>query len=153
MFKLTVKGIESLKKKFGGFRSLVKRVVRILSEEIQARVVANVNNRILRIRTGRLLQSWSKPPRIVESGNRITATPGSTLRYSRIHETGGIIRPVPPNKYLRFFGDSGWVQVKRVVIPARRYISKAIAEVKAQKSRFLRMAFDEAIRASKGSGI
>ena len=46
---------------------------------------------------------------------------GSNRVYARIHQLGGVIL-AKTAKALRFMINGGWVQVKQVTIPARRYL-------------------------------
>lgn len=47
---------------------------------------------------------------------------GSNLKYARIHQYGGVIRPKKGRALTFTLADGSYVQVKKVVIPARPYI-------------------------------
>ena len=46
---------------------------------------------------------------------------GTNVKYARIHQFGGTIR-AKKAKFLKFKTEKGWVQKKKVVIPARPFI-------------------------------
>ena len=50
---------------------------------------------------------------------------GSPVVYAAIHQFGGIIRPVK-SKYLVFKIGETWIRTKKVVIPARKWLSKSV---------------------------
>ena len=50
---------------------------------------------------------------------------GSNLKYARIHELGGVIRPVTA-QYLHFVIDGAHIMTKVVHMPARPYLRPAI---------------------------
>ena len=79
----------------------------------------------LHIRTGHLRRSIESG--VNEKGNNIIGWLGSNVIYARIHEFGGIIKPVR-GQYLKFpIGDS-WVSVRQVRIPPRPYLEPSIRE-------------------------
>lgn len=47
---------------------------------------------------------------------------GSNLKYARIHQYGGVIRPKKARALTFTLADGSFVQVKKVVMPARPYI-------------------------------
>lgn len=80
----------------------------------------------LKARSKRLLRSvksktWQKG--VNEWAGRV----GSPVVYAAIHQFGGIIRPVK-SKYLVFQIDGRWIRTKKVVMPAREWLSKSVAD-------------------------
>ncbi len=61
------------------------------------------------------------------SGKTLVGSLGSNVIYAAIHEMGGVIRARAGN-YLKFIGKDGWVTVKSVIIPERKYLRPAITE-------------------------
>ena len=96
-------------------------------ELIRGRIVKNISGAILRVRSGHLRNSFN-----IGDGNNIydlKATKemaygrvGSNVKYASIHETGGVIEP-KNSSALRFKYNGEWVTVKKVVMPARKYMS------------------------------
>lgn len=62
---------------------------------------------------------------IVSEVNWPVARIGSNLKYARIHELGGIIRPVTA-QFLHFVIDGQHVMTKEVHMPARPYLRPAV---------------------------
>lgn len=88
----------------------------------------------LNVRKGRLKQSI-----VAKKLRRGAVRVGTNVIYARIHEYGGVIRPVRA-KALRFrTRDGTWVTTKKVVMPARPYLipalDKRIDEVRAMVAR------------------
>jgi len=80
----------------------------------------------LNAKTKRLMRSvksivWQKG--ISEWSGRV----GSPVIYAAIHEYGGIIRPIN-SEYLVFQIGGRWIRTKKVVMPARRWLSKSAAD-------------------------
>ena len=93
---------------------------------------------LLHTRSGRLWRSIHKTVEV--KGGNVKAEIGSNLVYARIHELGGVIRPVHAKAlYFQVMGQAGvrksaaritggdWVMVQKVNIPARPYLSTALA--------------------------
>lgn len=104
---------------------------------IRSEIVDNLNNRVLKVRTGRLKNSVITVPTKSEIGGRYAVEiktggfwgQGSELKYARIHEYGGIIRP-RKRQYLSFKVDGRWVKTKMVIMPKRAYVEPAIEKTK-----------------------
>jgi phage gpG-like protein len=81
-------------------------------------------------RTHRLQQSVkTKPPE--RRGTTTVGRVGSPVVYAAIHEFGGIIRPKNA-KFLVFQLAGKWIHATKVTIPARRWLSKSVEDVKGQ---------------------
>ena len=107
--KESMKGVEkSVKKQFGSAGSIKNRTG-FLMKSIRAGKVHQVSNDI------------------------IVSSVGSNAIYAAIHEFGGVITP-KAGGYLKFLSDTGWVSVRKVVIPKRPYfapgVKKAIPSIK-----------------------
>ena len=74
-------------------------------------------------RTGRLRASITHSVR--RGGGSVMGRLGTNVIYGRIHELGGVIRPVKASA-LRFRVGGRWVTVRRVTIPARPYLRPAL---------------------------
>ena len=62
---------------------------------------------------------------------------GSNLKYARIHEVGGVIRPRVA-AFLHFkTEDGGWVMTKKVTMPARPYLRPAVIKNKRMIKKIL----------------
>jgi phage gpG-like protein len=140
------------------------------SEAVRDSIQTEIRRRLNKRPTGKLEKSFDISIRVTRSG-QVTALIGSTLPYARIHEAGGIIRPVrarmltipltdrarklPARQWgRRLFklrgkpllasrgGRGGGTQAQfvlrhSVTIPARRYISAALARVTPRLERIL----------------
>lgn len=100
-----------------------------------------LTGQVLNVQTGNLRRSIIFNP-AKESGGRITGSlqagvGNKALVYARIHELGGIIRPVRAN-YLRFkTADGAWHAVKQVVMPARPYMRPGVEEMRPRLTELL----------------
>jgi phage gpG-like protein len=75
---------------------------------------------------------------------------GTNLKYARIHEFGGIIRP-KKKKALRFKIGDKWVMVKRVVMPKRPYFRPTLAANRKKiRDRMLRPIAGVVLRYTAG---
>lgn len=74
--------------------------------------------------------------RVKATNTKIAASLGSNLKYARIHEKGGVIKP-KKKKSLRFKIGGNWVIVKQVTIPARPYLSPSLKEKKKDVYRMI----------------
>lgn len=73
-------------------------------------------------------------------GSRLAGHVGTAMIYARIHEFGGVIRPVRA-PMLRFtLPDGTFVRTKRVTIPARPYLTPALEESMPEIEGFFRDA-------------
>lgn len=94
-----------------------------LSGPKMPRGVGSARGGTLAARTGRLRRSITK--RINVSRLRIIALVGSNLKYARIHEKGGEIKPVRARMLVWRDGE-GLHFAKKVRIPARRFLRPSI---------------------------
>ena len=90
----------------------------------------------LGVLTGHLRRSIATEVR--DSGGNVVGVVGSNLKYARIHEQGGTIVPKKA-KYLKFLHKAAghWVSLKRVEIPARPYLSTALADEASEVLKIL----------------
>lgn len=110
--------------------------------DMLGQVRKNISNVILNVgfeRGGQLRRSFHiKNASVATLSGKI----GSPMIYARIHEFGGIIKPVRA-KWLRFkTRDGSWHMVKQVKIPARKYFSKSIKQAMPK----VRKRWDKQIR-------
>ena len=135
-----------------GFRKLTLATEKTLKEDILRGQVLNVRSGRLRTSIGSLVRrSGRNIEGVVGSGVRS----GRRVPYANIHETGGVIRPKASNKSgflwipirkgsgfaivrgLSGEGDRtsfssrtvGFIKVRSVTIPERRYMTKAVQKV------------------------
>ncbi len=102
------------------------QAMRRATEYVRGYIVKNkLSGQVLNRRTGRLAGSISSAQRI--EGQDVVGMVGSNLKYARIHELGGVIRP-KNFKYLHFFVKGKEVFAKKVTIPKRPYIMPSIEE-------------------------
>ena len=114
----------------------IRNIVGTVAEGVQQNILRNVEGRILRVRTGSMVQAWSGPVRVGEdnvTGDMMaTIAPARNLPYLRIHEYGGEIRPKGP-WYLRFKLEDGTIiRTKLVKMPARKYLSTSVEQTRPQ---------------------
>jgi phage gpG-like protein len=106
---------------------------------LEAEVIENLNNKVLRVITGRLKSSVRvffddrignlyKTVLVVGGGQRV--------KYARIHEYGGVIRP--RRKPFLFFRVGGqWIRTLKVVMPARPFVKPAIEKRKDDMYQYI----------------
>jgi len=94
--ELSLLGDQALAKKFVKLPVLLR--IRVAREGLTAaalivkrRIKENLTGRLLNVRSGRLRSSIAH--RIEEADGEITAKIGTNVKYARIHEYGGTIRP------------------------------------------------------------
>lgn len=115
---------------------------------IQKRAQMNIEKKLNKHPTGKLRDSIAIE--IEKSGRDTKATIGTDVIYSRIHEKGGIIRPVKA-KMLAWQGEDGkMIFAKQVRIPARPYLEPATkqspGEVLGTIGQIIRDHISESIR-------
>jgi len=119
---------------------------------IRGKIVDNLTNKVLRVRTGRLRSSVTTLP--VESmldGYSVTIKTGGffgggrELRYARIHEYGGVIRP-RIKKWLAFKVGDRWVKTKKVMIPERPYFKPAIEAGKEPMFSYIKKEIKDVLK-------
>ena len=100
--------------------------MRRATEYVRGYIVKNkLSGQVLKRGTGRLAGSIGATQEI--EGQDIVGKVGSRLKYARIHELGGVIRP-KNFRYLHFFVKGEEVFAKKVTIPKRPYIKPSIEE-------------------------
>lgn len=119
--------------------NIVKTAVLRVADEVRNQILINLTGRILKIRTGNLRRTWSTFPKLHEDADGPYATLQSNLVYAAIHEFGGEIKPVKA-KALVFTIGSQTIVTKKVVMPARRYLSISIEQVEPRAPRIVEMA-------------
>lgn len=130
----------------------IRRVVQYVAEDVRNTIVLNLEGRILRVRSHRLVGAWSKVnTRARDNGaNRAVVVMSPGVVYAAIHEYGGTIKPKKSNKrgLLSWRTEGGqWISRHQVTIPARRYISlsmhQAAANIPDRANRAIREAIAE----------
>ena len=101
-------------------------------------VSKKLSGQVLKRRTGRLAGSINKE--VITKKDVVIGRVGSNLKYARIHELGGTIRPVRA-KYLCFKIDGQFVMAKEVTIPKRPYIAPSMKEYRPQLQKILGQTF------------
>ena len=91
-------------------------------------------------RSGRLERSLAY--RVVQSGNTIIGELYSDAPYAMVHEHGAVIQ-AKKGSYLKFKVQGRWVQVKRVVIPARPYLRHGMDEAAGQLEKFITQGIEK----------
>lgn len=100
--------------------------MRKATEYVRGYIVKNkLSGQVLSRRTGRLAGSITSAQRI--EGQDIVGMVGSNLKYARIHELGGVIRP-KNFKFLHFMINGQEIFTKKVTMPKRPYIMPSIEE-------------------------
>jgi HK97 gp10 family phage protein len=89
---------------------------------IQAYAQDNARNKLNKHPTGNLTNSIG----IKREGKYVLAGVFGVI-YAKIHEFGGVIRPVKA-KALKFQIDGKWIVTKKVTMPARPYLRPAVDE-------------------------
>ena len=90
-------------------------------------VSKKLSGQLLKVRTNRLRGGIVKE--VEQRGNITIGKVGSNVKYARIHELGGVIKPVRA-KYLAFVVDGHFVMAKEVKMPARHYIGSSMREAR-----------------------
>jgi phage gpG-like protein len=98
------------------FRRKILGIMRILNSQAQLAYLKSG----LKRQTGFLANSLFSTFEMEQNGVRITLSPRG-VKYARIHEFGGIIRPKEATA-LRFQIGDKWITTKKVTIPARPYL-------------------------------
>ena len=62
---------------------------------------------------------------------------GTNLKYARIHEVGGIIRPKTAPALVFKTADGSWVRTQKVIMPARPYLRPAVYKNRRAIKKFL----------------
>lgn len=100
--------------------------MRRATEYVRGYIVKNkLSGQILKRKTGRLAGSIATAQEI--RGQDVIGKVGSNLKYARIHELGGVIRP-KNFRFLHFVVNGQEVFAKKVTIPKRPYIKPSIEE-------------------------
>ena len=99
---------------------------------VVARTRMRLSGRVLNRRSGALLNSVTYNIQPSAGAVRILVEAGRGLKYGRIHEFGGTIRPRSPSGLLRFKIGQNWISARRVVMPKRPYLGPSVDEVFAQ---------------------
>lgn len=97
---------------FTGMKRAMARAERIAKSDFD-------KSGMLKVRSGRLRASIGH--RVERRGREIVGILGAGVKYARIHELGGTIKPKTA-PYLHFQVRGQWVKVKEVTIPARPYL-------------------------------
>ena len=87
-----------------------------------------------RVRSGRLSRSLAY--RVTQKGNTIVGELYSDVPYAGVHENGAVIQ-AKKARHLKFRVQGRWVQVKRVVIPARPYLRPGMKEAATRVEEFI----------------
>lgn len=117
-------------KKLGNTRGLkaTQKGMRKATPALKQQLDRNLTGRVLNVRTSRLKDDASvnigKP---LIQGTRVVQKYGSSVEYARIHELGGVIKPVNA-EYLTFQIDGQWIKTKEVNIPKREPFGKAMQQ-------------------------
>ncbi len=120
--------LKELRKSFRNWEQKLPKLSKLILSRTGEAITGNIKQYwltgyALNVRSGRLRKSISYKM----IGNKAVdiGTLGSNVVYARIHEKGGVIRPVR-SQYLRFQVNGRWVTTKEVRIPARPYVLPAI---------------------------
>jgi phage gpG-like protein len=104
--------------------------MRRATEYVRGYIVKNkLSGQVLKRRTGRLAGSITSAQKI--EGQDVVGMVGSNLKYARIHELGGVIRP-KNFKFLHFVVNGQEIFAKKVTIPKRPYIWSSIEETSSK---------------------
>jgi len=112
---------------FARMKGDAKQASSLVLERTGKKIVANtqenyLTGQVLKVRTGRLRGSLYSH---VVGGDRLKI--GASVVYAAIHEFGGIIVPRRA-KWLMFRIGGRWIRTKKVTMPKRPYLSRAISE-------------------------
>lgn len=101
-------------------------------------VKRKLSGQVLKRRTGRL--AGSIETEVLGTRNEVIGRVGSNLKYARIHELGGVIRPVRA-EYLSFMIGDQFIRVKEVTIPKRPYIASSMKEYRNDLQKIIGRTF------------
>jgi phage gpG-like protein len=153
-----------------GKNRILKRAMDAVNEMVRRQLVGNMDGKILHVRSGRLRGSMQS--RVVEEGTNLTGITGSGVLggkrvvYADIHETGGVIKQGARSELFirkrrkrttakgtigqflkgRTTSGQGFTFKERTIrIPARRYMSRSLAEVSGQIMNLLAQRVEEGL--------
>lgn len=116
-----------------------KEVLRVIGQKLAKAVRERVVSRMragdpLKMRSGALARAWERARESVSvSGHTVVASNQPDSPYWKVHEAGAVIQ-AKTAPYLTFkLQDGSWRRVKEVRIPARRYITLARDQVRAEE--------------------
>ncbi|MHA1661872.1 MAG: phage virion morphogenesis protein [Candidatus Thorarchaeota archaeon] len=138
MVQFVITADKDLSKRFDSLKADLPRIKKLVLGNIASAVVAQtvknkLSGQVLKRRHGKLAQSIGYEIK----GNN--AYVGSNLKYARIHELGGTILP-KKGKVLHFTINGKDVFTKKVVMPARPYLSPSLDDVfQSGKARAIAM--------------
>ena len=130
-----------------------RKALRAASSIVLRAAKGNALRDVLKRRTGDLGTSVTQD---VNEG-ALRAIVGTKLVYGPVHEYGATIRPIPPNKWLRFQfaprgknvtkrGNYPWVSVRQVVIPKRPWLRPAYEDNKDKILRTFRAGLERSLK-------
>ena len=156
MYTIKLEGVDELRRRMahikGGFAKAIAQALEKAAIVVQMEAKRQVGlggREHLKVVSGKLQGSIT---RHIEGGG-LTAVIGTNLRYARIHEYGGVIRPKKPGGVLVFRVEtqqnigqyrssrrkdtamSNVIFAKKVTIPARPYLGPAMAIRRAEVER------------------
>jgi len=134
-YTIEVKGIESLRMRLSpeSFRKGLLQGMEVAVITLRRELTDNLTGRILKRRSGILAEGITN--RVRETKDLVVGEVGNTVRWrygSRsgplllVHEKGATITPRKPGGFLRFKIGEDWITTKKVVIPAREPVKKAV---------------------------
>lgn len=97
-------------------------------------VKTKLSGQVLKRRSGDLAGSIA--PEVITKKSEVIGRVGSNLKYARIHELGGVIKPVRA-EYLCFVINGEFVMTKEVHIPPRPYLKPGVEELKPRLAKYL----------------
>jgi phage gpG-like protein len=113
--------------------------MRQATQFLRGYIVKNkLSGQVLHRRSGKLAGSIMGTEKI--EGGDVVGIVGSNLKYARIHELGGIIRP-KNFTYLHFKIGDEWIKTKEVNMPKRSYIKPSLEESKNKIREILGVKF------------
>jgi phage gpG-like protein len=104
---------------------IVEKGLKAAGTFIKGIVLRKLSGEVLNRRSSHLANSIT----VETIENRQAVSIGTNIIYGRIHEFGGVIRPVNFD-YLHFKVNGNWVMTKEVNMPARPYLQPSLNEGK-----------------------
>ena len=133
--KIELEGTKELEQKLSQLSSAVRSAVALNAvyagaAKVEEFTKINIQDTFSKRQTGGLANSVMSSAMQTGSGAEAYIEPIKV--YARIQEFGGTVKPIPPNKTLRFQVDGQWRSAKQVTIPARPYLGPAVNDHKEE---------------------
>jgi phage gpG-like protein len=145
---IAVKGLDKMPEKLRkvriGIIARTKMMLEQIGEEIVSRSTEDYLSGPRPKKLGRISGDLARSVGYKVRGNRVVI--GSNLRYARIHELGGDIKPKGSGLLTFRLPNGQWISTDKVTIPDRPFLRPALRDSRAGARRIIARLANEAIR-------